>query len=76
MVDKNGRPMPLYVDHDHVTGQIRGLLCYRCNVALATLGDNTAGLWEMVDYLERANERELSPLHSNLCNPTESEEVR
>jgi len=27
------------VDHDHKTGKIRGLLCYRCNILLAGLDD-------------------------------------
>jgi Recombination endonuclease VII len=29
----------LAVDHDHVTGKIRGLLCMRCNVNLSILED-------------------------------------
>jgi hypothetical protein len=29
----------LYVDHNHVTGEVRGLLCNRCNIRLAALDD-------------------------------------
>lgn len=43
----------LYVDHDHETGKVRGLLCSYCNRSLAGLGDSLSGVLRAVKYLER-----------------------
>jgi len=32
----------LNLDHDHVTGEFRGWLCWGCNVALGKLGDSVS----------------------------------
>lgn len=34
----------LYVDHDHVTNLVRGLLCASCNTWLGAHGDSVEGL--------------------------------
>lgn len=44
------------VDHDHITGQIRGLLCHTCNRALGLLKDNVDNLLRAIDYLKEDNE--------------------
>ena len=41
----------LNVDHDHVTGRIRGLLCNRCNRVLGMVKDDITVLEEMKNYL-------------------------
>ena len=42
-----------HVDHDHVFGQVRGLLCSCCNQGLGNVRDELEHLRAAVDYLER-----------------------
>lgn len=42
----------LHVDHDHASGDYRGLLCFRCNGGLGQFRDDTATMRRGVDYLE------------------------
>lgn len=49
------------VDHDHVTGQVRGLLCYNCNSAIGLLHDDPKLLRVAVRYVERHRQMELFP---------------
>jgi Recombination endonuclease VII len=42
----------LFVDHDHVTGQVRSLLCHHCNLALGFVGDSIDRLHALVSYLQ------------------------
>lgn len=42
----------LCIDHDHLSGTIRGLLCGRCNTALGFFDDSIAKLKYAIKYLE------------------------
>lgn len=42
------------VDHDHETGDVRGLLCRRCNMGIGLLGDDINGVTAAVLYLQGA----------------------
>ena len=46
-------PKRLAVDHCHITGIIRGLLCSNCNRAIGLLKDNPRLLRGAADYLEK-----------------------
>lgn len=47
------------VDHDHETGQVRGLLCKGCNVALGVLGDNEESIRRVLDYVSTPRMQEV-----------------
>lgn len=49
---KNGEAKKLGVDHNHVTGQIRGLLCAHCNQSIGKMGESPERLRAAADYIE------------------------
>jgi RNase P subunit RPR2 len=42
-----------HIDHNHVTGQVRGLLCNHCNYLLGNAKENKLRLQQAINYLER-----------------------
>jgi hypothetical protein len=41
-----------HVDHDHQSGMVRGLLCFRCNAAIGQLDDDPLVLRRAARYVE------------------------
>jgi hypothetical protein len=56
--NKKGEPLKLAVDHDHVTGEVRGLLCWTCNKGIAIFRDSEERLQNAVSYFR------MPPFHA------------
>lgn len=60
LLEKQGGKCPIcmdalvkpFVDHCHITGKVRGLLCVTCNSGLGKLGDTVEGLQRALSYLQ------------------------
>lgn len=62
----------LTIDHDHITGEIRGLLCGHCNTGLGGFRDSVEFLAEAMLYLQQPRlPIQASPKKMHLPAPTE-----
>ncbi len=48
-----GGKKSFFIDHDHKTGKIRGLLCRECNLMIGHAKDNNDTLRAAINYLEK-----------------------
>lgn len=55
---KNG----LYVDHNHETNQVRGLLCPKCNFLIGLAQENTSVLQEAIEYLRNEHAQQAESI--------------
>ena len=55
-LSKLGNPKPLSVDHCHITGKPRGLLCTRCNIGIGGFRDDAGIIIRAMQYLLDSNE--------------------
>jgi hypothetical protein len=47
-----GSTSNLVIDHCHVNGHMRGILCNKCNVALGMANDSVDRLLELIEYIQ------------------------
>ena len=43
------------IDHDHKTGELRGLLCHQCNVGIGNFKDSIDRMLNAILYLSRSS---------------------
>jgi len=65
---KEERAKRLCIDHCHASGNIRGLLCHKCNTLLGCADDSPTLLVKAIAYLKRAE--------TNCWNPRTQELIR
>lgn len=46
-----GQPPKLHVDHNHATGEVRGMLCSGCNTGIGMLQEDPLRLFASIEYL-------------------------
>lgn len=51
--NRDGDVRPLCVDHNHITGEVRALLCNKCNALLGHAQDDVTILENSIKYLSK-----------------------
>jgi hypothetical protein len=59
-----GRGERWHIDHDHMTGQVRGLLCHRCNMGIGFLRDDPQIMMAAARYVTAHRQRGGSDRHA------------
>lgn len=52
-ISKKGKPLVISTDHNHTSGELRGLLCWRCNKGIAVFQDDPDWLFRASEYLKK-----------------------
>jgi len=63
---------PQHVDHDHETGEVRGILCSNCNQALGNVRDDPTPLRGLARYLDEHRQPALRLVADQVCKSGES----
>jgi len=53
--NKTKKIQKLAVDHNHTTGEVRGLLCQDCNRGIGKFHENVSSLENAIKYLQKFN---------------------
>lgn len=68
LCERNLSDVKINIDHDHTTGQVRGILCKGCNISLGTIEKSLDSVKSQLEFIERQRSRLLKAAEY-LANP-------